>query len=130
MAKKKKKNRCLGPRAKRMKQTGRLQSAKSWLSKFTGANIIKGYRKHFGVDYLCAIRELELLGFSLNQEYITQLKQSIKAHSQAKMRKKLKKQEKLTNYDSDEHFCYIVGYTEGGAAYGLPWESEHLLQED
>lgn len=110
-----------------MKQTGRLQSAKSWLAKFTGANIIKGYRKHFGVDYLCAICELELLGITLDQEYVVQLKRSIKDQSQAKKRKKM---EKLTNYDSDEYFCYIVGYTEGGAAYGLPWESEHLLQQD
>jgi hypothetical protein len=113
-----------------MKQKGRLQSAKSWLVKSTGANIIKGYRNHFGVDYLCAIRELELLGIPLNQEYVTQLKQSIKARSQAKMRKKAEKQENLKSYDSDEYFCYIVGYTEGGAAYGIPWESEHLLQQD
>jgi hypothetical protein len=130
MTKQKKKNRYLGPRAKRMKQTGRLQSAKSWLPKFTGANIIKSYRKHFGVDYLCAIRELELLGIPLNQEYVAQLKRTIKDHSQAKMRKKIEKQENLKSYDSDDYYCYIAGYTEGGAAYGIPWESEHLLQQD
>lgn len=130
MSKKKKGNRCLGPRAKRMKQRDRLQSAKSWLAKFNGANIIKGYRKHFGVDYLCAIRELEILGIRLNQEYVAQLKRSLKELSQAKMRKKIEAQERLTNHDSNVYFCYIVGYTEGGAASGVPWESEYFLYSE
>jgi len=38
------------------------------------------------------------------------------------MRKEIEKQEKLKSYDSNEYFCYILGYTEGGAAYGIPWE--------
>jgi hypothetical protein len=38
-----------------MKRAGRLASARSsWLKKFDGKNIVAGYRKHFGVDWMCA----------------------------------------------------------------------------
>jgi hypothetical protein len=39
------------------------------------------------------------------------------------MKKKPKKQapDHLTP-DSDEHFAYIAGYTEGGVPYGVTWE--------
>lgn len=43
------------------KQTKReqlLQTAKLWLPKYVGKHIVKGYRKHFGVDIMCAITEL------------------------------------------------------------------------
>ena len=38
-----------------MKRAGRLASARSsWLKKFEGKNIVAGYRKHFGVAWMCA----------------------------------------------------------------------------
>lgn len=30
--------------------------------------------------------------------------------------------------DSDEHFAYIAGYTEGGAPYGVTWEEQEALE--
>lgn len=119
-------NKHLGTRFKRMKQPGRLQSAKSWLSKYKGKNILQGYRKQYGVDFLCAIRKLEILGIVLNPEYAKAVKQSIEGGLLAKKRKKIEKQKELEGVygvDYDEYFSFIAGHTEGGAAYGVPWES-------
>jgi hypothetical protein len=88
MSKKKKTNRHLGSRFKRMKQPGRLQSAKGWLSIYKGNNILKGCRKQYGVDLLCAIRELEMLGIVLNPEYIKAVKQSVEGGITSKEKKK------------------------------------------
>ena len=57
------------PRHKRLTRQGRLQAAKTWLRSYPRKNIARGYRKHFGVDYLCAIRELRLLGFAIDPAY-------------------------------------------------------------
>lgn len=99
-------------RSKRMNRKARLQSARYWLSKYTGNNIIKGYRQHYGVDWFSAIKELRLLGVTLDDSYVTQLQRSVEAHQKEKQSKKLKKKETIENLykDSDETFAYIAGY--------------------
>lgn len=64
--KKRKKNRSLPPRRKRMDRPGRLQSAKHWLKSIrharpAGRRLVRRYAKWYGVDRLCALTELELL---------------------------------------------------------------------
>ncbi|MCG8648841.1 MAG: hypothetical protein MI861_03360 [Pirellulales bacterium] len=54
MRRKRKKKRALPPRCKRMNRSGRLQSAVSWLQEYKGSNLLRGYCKHFGVDWRCA----------------------------------------------------------------------------
>lgn len=112
-----------------MKQPGRLHSAKSWLPTYKGKNILQGYRKQYGVDLLCAIRELEMLGIALNPEYIKAVKRSVAGVMLARKRKEIEKQEELEGVyavDYDE-FLIIAGNTEGGASYGVPWESDKLF---
>ena len=108
-----------------MKRDARLQAAKYWIPTYEGIDIIKGYSKHFGVDKLCAIKELEILGHKFKPEYIKQVKESLKAQVRANQKHRTgKNQEEVLNYgtDSDERFYYIVGYTSGGAPYGITWE--------
>ncbi|MEG1411792.1 MAG: hypothetical protein RR904_07165 [Bacilli bacterium] len=38
------------------------------------------------------------------------------------MKKKIKRKYEEEYMESDEYYYYIVGYTEGGAAYGITWE--------
>ena len=45
--KRKKKNKALSPRCKRMKRPARLKSAVSWLEKFSGENVLRGYCKRY-----------------------------------------------------------------------------------
>lgn len=121
----KKKRKSSTPKHKRMKRDDRLRAAEYWPPKYEGKDIIKGYSKHFGVNKLCAIKELEVLGHKFKPEYIKQVKESLQVQEKARQQHKLrKKQEKSLNnrIDSDETFYYIVGYTSGGAPYGVTWE--------
>lgn len=47
---------------KTLPKAKRLMRGKSWIASYDGQHIIKGYRKHFGVDRLTAIRDLTELG--------------------------------------------------------------------
>ena len=122
----KRKNSSSIPRHKRMRRTNRLQVAKHWLPTYTGKNIVRGYARHFAVDLLCAVKELEMLGNQFKLEYIDQLKRTIAGQieqKQERKRLKLKEQEEMrASFESDDQFCYIAGYTSGGAPYGVTWE--------
>jgi hypothetical protein len=61
VAKRRKKNRNLGPRCKRMRRPARLQVAVKWRSGYGGKDIVRGYARWFGVDLVCAIVELRML---------------------------------------------------------------------
>jgi hypothetical protein len=136
MGNKKKRKNLLAPRSKRMNRKGRLDSAKHWLTKYKGKNIIKGYKNHYGVDWLCAIKELQILGVGLDPEYVEKLILSVKNRIIEKQRLKDGKKQELENeisWDSDETFAYIAGYTSAGFPYGVTWEElgeEQLDFED
>ncbi len=91
----KRKNSSSIPRRKRMRRTNRLQVAKNWLLSYTGKNIVRGYARHFAVDSLCAVKELEMLGNQFEPEYIDQLKRTIAGQIEQKQElKRLKDQRK------------------------------------
>jgi len=105
-----------------MNRSARLQSARSWLPTYTGNNIAAGYRKHFGVDWLCAFKELETLGVKIDPGYKQRIIKSVAGQIEARKRRKAQQTELLRLLDQDESFAYIAGYTEAGFAYGLTWE--------
>jgi hypothetical protein len=136
--KKKKHNKYLGPRCKRMKRPARLQSAKNWLPKYEGKSVIRGYCRHFGVSLLCAALELRMLGYEISDERIEQYKKEEEAKQRkALMAKQKRMEQELENYpiESNEWFSYIAGYTAGGFAYRVEWEDlwegrEYIKQEE
>lgn len=116
-------------RRKRMKRTARLQSASSWLSTYTGNRPIPAYRKRFGVDLMCAIIELQMLGVSLDSEYVQRLRQSEKGRLAARQKSKMQRQAALEMSawpHSDMYHAVIIGHTSGGFAYGLTWEQSEM----
>jgi len=86
MAKRKKKHRNLGPRRKRMRRQARLQAAVKWRSGYGGKNIVRGYARWFGVDLVCAIVELRMLGVAVDAEYEQQIRRTIAARAEARAR--------------------------------------------
>ena len=112
------------PRRKRMQRPGRLQSAKHWISTYSGGNIVKGYKNWFGVDLVCAIKELRMLGVKLDEQYVLQALQCHEHAIAARQRKKAEKKQALDKlpFDSDDYYYFIAGYTSGGFAYGITWE--------
>ena len=114
----KKNNKNNTPRRKRYSRSVRLQNAKKWAEQYNGKNLAKGYSKWFGVDLLCAITELEMLGYQFKQSYIEQVKQSRMA-KQIQKEKRKHENAKIEVDFSDETFYFIAGYTENGAPFGL-----------
>lgn len=84
------------PRHKRLNREGRLHAAKLWLRTYNGKNIVRGYSKHFAIDLLGAVRELEMIGISIDDNYKKQLRADLKNKIR---RKELIKQKKAL----DEH---------------------------
>ncbi|MEW5920874.1 MAG: hypothetical protein AB1796_08010 [Bacillota bacterium] len=117
------------PRHKRMKRASRLQAAVNWIPKYEGKNIVKGYSKHFAVDKLCAVKELEMLAFKFEPDHVKRLKESIAGEQKARQRRKLQKEQEkaLNKYPySDERFFYITGHTSGGLPFGVTWEEMNM----
>jgi hypothetical protein len=114
----------------RFKREQRLQSAGSWLETYEGNKVVKAYRKQYGVDFQTAFIELAMLGVHFDPDYKERVLQSVDALAAARRRKKAERkaeQERLPGIESDERFAFIVGYTSGGAPYGLTWEEWEAL---
>ncbi|MBN2295288.1 MAG: hypothetical protein JXM70_22850 [Pirellulales bacterium] len=112
----KRKKKPLPPRCKRMKRPGRLQSGKLWLKKYSGKNVLRGYCKHYGVDWRCALIELKQLGIHFDPKYIQQ--REVTEQQRAKSRKKRRHAR-----SAGEPFESWYDYD-----YGSPWEA--YLAED
>ena len=69
MSKPRKKKRVLSPRRKRMDRSARLQAARHWLPNHAGKNAVRAYSRWFGVDRVCAIAELRMLGHKVDRAY-------------------------------------------------------------
>ncbi|MFL6203398.1 MAG: hypothetical protein ACJ76J_29880 [Thermoanaerobaculia bacterium] len=120
------KKRPLPPRHKRMKRPARLQAARTWLAKYPGKNVVTGYKKHFAVDALCALTELQRLGVKLDPEYVQRVRSSEQSRIEARHRERERRKAAAVpaevDGDSDERFAYIAGYTAWGFPYGVTWE--------
>ncbi|ANF52996.1 hypothetical protein A0O34_21815 [Chryseobacterium glaciei] len=130
MAKKRKRKgnkqlKCTMPRERR------LQSAKQWLPTYTGKHLVRAYARRYHTDLLCSITELRILGITVTEEYETAVKRSVELVTAKKKQKKeaalAKSKGQVWGIDQDENFAFIVGYTSGGAPYGLQWNE---LSED
>jgi hypothetical protein len=123
MGKKKKAN---PPRRKRYNRDQRLQNAKTkWLLTTTAKNITKSYSKWYGVNLLCAIKELEILGFSFSDYYKEEVETSlINRQNEKRKRKEQKEVKDDYPFDSDEQFSFIAGYTGNGVPFGVQWDEE------
>jgi len=108
------------PRRKRFNRQQRLQSAEKWIPTYNGKNLVRGYKKWYGVDFIYAIKELEMLNYEIDPKYKKQILQQEKAKRKAA--EKQNKKEDDINYDQNANFYYIAGYTSAGFPYGVTWE--------
>ena len=127
MPKKKKKN-----QHKQLRRSQRLGRGKNWLNNYQGENVIEDYRKRYGVDLLCAVVELRILGANISEDYEYQLRQD---EEHKRLSKKSKKKGKGQEEDfldgfSDENFAFIAGYTSGGVPFGLTHEEAGNLYDE
>lgn len=121
-AKRNKKNN--NPAKRTQPRSRRLLKGKTWIVSYNGKNIVRGYAKHFRVDLLCAIKELRLLGVMITDQYEQAVQQTLATlAAQKKLREEQKASLGAEEFGgSDDNFAFIVGYTSGGAPYGVRWE--------
>jgi hypothetical protein len=133
MAKKKKK------KTRPQKRASRIARAKTWLPTYEGTRVVRAYRKKFGVDTVCAVRELQEIGHKFEPGYVENLLKSEAARiEQLRKKKEEKREAEEYNEWQDDNFYYIAGYTSGGAPYGVtwsemglePWENEFDDEEE
>lgn len=128
---KKKKTKQKGPKRKRLKRAGRLDNAKVWIKNYEGKNIVKSYAKWYGVDIICAMTEIEMLGMTFSEKRKSQIKQELadskRQKSLRKKKRKVKEAMMEYDYDSDETFAFIAGYTEGDIPFGITHEEMEEL---
>lgn len=76
------------PRRKRMNHKRRMVAGAVWVKDNPEKNLVKRYARWFGVDLLCAIKELRLLGRDVSTAYETQVKANIAQKIQQRRKKK------------------------------------------
>ncbi|MFW6281165.1 MAG: hypothetical protein ACOC2I_04885, partial [Halanaerobium sp.] len=124
------------PKRKRYNKKQRLAAAEKWIPTYKGKNLVKGYSNWFGVDKLCAIHELELLGQEIDPIYETQIcKVEIVEQEDASQESNFEDpgdfEVESFNTWQDRDFYFIAGYTSGGVPYGITWEEyEREYKED
>jgi hypothetical protein len=105
-----------------MTRAARLQAAKHWLPTYRGGNLVRGYRRWFGVSEVCAIVELRILGVDIPDARLEQARRDEQARATRRARRKEKDGLAQFTGECDDEFAFIAGYTEGGAPYGSRWD--------
>lgn len=113
---------------KLLNRTKRLKLAPQWSSSYEGKNPVRGYARHFGVDLICAITEMRMLGYRVPEEYELAVNRSFADRSLQRKKKREAKEAAANAPDdfSDGEFAFIAGYTSGGAPYGTRWEEMEI----
>jgi hypothetical protein len=112
---------------KQLTRARRLKSAKKWIASYRGKNLVRGYKKWFGVTDVCAVPELRMLGVDIPDARLEQARRDEQSRAIGNARRKQKHARRADFRESDETFAFIVDYTEGGAPYGITWEEREAL---
>ena len=97
---------------------------------YQGEGIIEDYIKRFGVDLLCAVVELRMMGVAISEDYEHQLRQNEEYKRTSKKKGTKQIEEDFLDGFSDETFAYIAGYTSGGVPFGLTHEEAGTIFEE
>ena len=102
----------------------RLKKARAWVPTYSGSHLVRAYRKKFGVDPACALRDLGEIGAIPPEKLeVMQRAEQLRQEAARRKREERKQQAIYDRYpDSDDTFFFIAGYTPGGAPYGVTWE--------
>jgi hypothetical protein len=109
-----------------MTRLAMLQAARHWLPTYRGKKAVRGYAKWFGVDLGCALKELQILGVALDPGYVERLSAELQNRARRRPAAKEPSNGIPEGYGSewDDDFACIVGFTSGGAPYGVTWEQD------
>jgi hypothetical protein len=109
-----------------MSRAARLQAATRWIAEYRGKNLVRGYRKWFGVSDVCAVLELRMLGVDIPDARLEQARRDEQVWAAHRARRAQRSTQPSTSAggygELDALFAFIAGYTEGGAPYDITRE--------
>jgi hypothetical protein len=88
---------------------------------------VKGYRKWYGVDTVCAILELRRLGVDISETRLLEAKSTEDTTAQRRLEQRRHAADAPSCRESDESF--IAGYTSNGVPYGVPYDEPEGLDD-
>jgi hypothetical protein len=112
-----------------MSRASRLQSARHWLRTYSGKHVVRSYARWFGVDLMCALKELQLLGIRFEPRYVEGLRRTAAAGSRRRREVAREVERFGAEGEWNQDFAYIAGYTEAGFPFGVTWEQFEALSE-
>ena len=111
-------------RRKKLNKKQRISIANNWLKSYNGKNIVKGYFNWFGVDLLCAIRELRIVGQIISEQYEIQVRKSV----EDKILQRKNAKERKEHNEIENEFEFIVGYTSNEMPFGI--RKDELIKDE
>lgn len=102
-----------------MSRPARLKAAKRWISEYRGNNLVRGYKKWFGVSDVCAVLELRMLGVDIPDARLEQARRDEQVRAVQRIQRKQVRTAMDEVMHADETFVFVAGCTPGGAPYGI-----------
>ena len=75
-----------------------------WLSEYEGSHVVGAYRKRYGVDWLCAVMELRLLGVEIAPEYVSRLQRTVQELDKKNHKKRAERQKDAAENEWSERY--------------------------
>jgi hypothetical protein len=113
-----------------MSRAARLQSGRHWLENFSAKHMVRSYARWFGVDLMCAAKELHILGIQFSPEYLAALRRT--GAARPRRCRDVPKRTRAVDFEPtwNHGFAYVAGYTEAGLPFGIMWEEVEGLDGD
>ena len=112
---------------KNLSRARRLQRATKWLGSYPGKNLVRGYKRWFGVSDVCAVVELRMLGIDIPDARLEQARRDEQARAAHRARQRERHAVERDAREWNDEFAFIAGYTESGAPYGIDWDEWETL---
>jgi hypothetical protein len=109
-----------------MSRAARLQSGRHWLRTFSGTRVVRSYARWFGVDLMCAVKELQILGLKFSPAYLEALRRTVAARP--RHRRDVSREARAVDVEQlMDGFDYVAGHTEAGFPFGVTREELKAL---
>lgn len=90
------------------------------MAEYRGKNVVRGYKRWFGVSDVCAVLELRMLGVDVPDARLEEARRDEQARAAHRARQK-ERHARTPATDGGRELAFIAGCTEGGAPYGITW---------
>ncbi len=84
-------------------------SGRSLVGRIRGGTCRRSYRKMDGVDWLCAINELQLLGMEIDPEYVSQLRRAVQEQAKKNHENRLERKKNAAAKEWSELYPFSEG---------------------